>query len=156
MQDYGLWVEHYRPRTIEDVVLPTRLKDQFISVIEQQQIMNMTFDGGPGIGKTTTARILCEMLNLDYIVINSSEQGQIDTLRSEIRQFASTVSIVGVGIKVVVLDEADGMTKASQEALKGFIEEFPNCRFILTTNNSARILPAIISRCPIICCSPAR
>ena len=107
----------------------------------------MTLDGGPGMGKTTVARALCEELQYDYIVVNASEDGNIDYLRNQIRQFASTVSMMG-GQKVVIMDEADGLSKQTQLGLRGFIEEFSNnCRFILTCNYPNKVIPAIHSRC---------
>lgn len=149
--NYGLWVERYRPTTIDDVILPERLKKQFRGMIESGDLLNMTFDGGPGIGKTTVAIILCESLGIDYILMNAGTDGNIDTLRNEVQQFASTVSLVSNGPKVIIFDEADNMSRQTQEGLKGFIEEFNgNCRFIMTTNNSMRLLPAILSRCPVI------
>ena len=114
------------------------------------ELQNMLFTGTAGIGKTTAAKALCEELDLDYIVINGSEEGNIDTLRGKIRQFASTVSFAG-GYKVVILDEADYLNpQSTQPALRGFIEQFSdNCRFILTCNFKNRIIEPLHSRCAV-------
>jgi len=146
-----LWVERYRPHKISDCILPEKTKEQFAQMVSTGTIQNMTLAGGPGMGKTTVARALCEELDYDYIIVNASEDGNIDYLRNQIRQFASTVSMMG-GLKVVILDEADYLNSHStQPALRGFIEEFANnCRFILTCNNPSRIMDAILSRCPVI------
>ena len=145
-----LFVEKYRPKTIEDCVLPKSLKDTFQSIIDKGELPNMMFTGSAGIGKTTVARALCNELGLDYMMINGSEDGNIDTLRGKIKQFASTVSLQG-GQKVVILDEADYLNpQSTQPALRGFIEEFSkNCRFILTCNFKNRIIDPLHSRCSI-------
>ena len=133
MRDEFLWVEKYRPRTVEDTILPDALKDTFQKIVNGGEIPNMLFSGTAGTGKTTVARAICDTLGLDYIVINGSEEGNIDTLRGKIKQFASSISLSG-GYKVVILDEADYLNpQSTQPALRGFIEEFSqNCRFILT------------------------
>ena len=145
-----LWVEKYRPQTIEECILDRPLKDTFNKITESGEIPNMLFTGTAGLGKTTVAKALCNMLDLDYIVINGSEEGNIDTLRGKIKQFASTVSLQG-GIKVVILDEADYLNpQSTQPALRGFIEEFANnCRFILTCNFKNRIIEPLHSRCGV-------
>ena len=145
-----LWVEKYRPQTIDECILDSSLKDTFNKIAESGEIPNMLFTGTAGLGKTTVAKALCNMLDLDYIVINGSEEGNIDTLRGKIKQFASTVSLQG-GIKVVILDEADYLNPQSpQPALRGFIEEFANnCRFILTCNFKNRIIEPLHSRCGV-------
>lgn len=146
-----LWVEAYRPKQVEDCVLPKHLKEYFTAQIEGGEIQNMLLSGSAGTGKTTVARALCDQLNCDYILINGSEESGIDVLRNKIRQFASTVSFSG-GIKVVILDEADYLNpNSTQPALRGFIEEFANnCRFILTCNYKNRIIPALHSRCAVV------
>ena len=128
-----LWVEKYRPRNIEDTILPETLKDTFRNVVSKGELPNMLFSGSAGLGKTTVARALCDELDYDYIVVNGSEEGNIDTLRGKIKKFASSVSLSG-DVKVVILDEADYLNpQSTQPALRGFIEEFSdNCRFILT------------------------
>ena len=142
-----LWVEQYRPKTIEDCILPESLKTLFSSFIKKGELSNMLFSGTPGIGKTTVAKALCEEMNCDWIMINGSEEGGIDVLRNKIKNFASTVSLSG-GKKVVILDEADYLNpQSTQPALRGFVEEFhKNCRFILTCNFKNRIIEPLHSR----------
>ena len=147
-----LWVEKYRPQTIEDCILPTSLKKTFQQIVDTGEMHNMLLTGSAGLGKTTVARALCNELDLDYLLINASEEGNIDTLRSKIKQFASTVSLNGGNYKVVILDEADYLNaQSTQPALRGFIEEFSsNCRFILTCNFKNRIIEPLHSRCSVI------
>ena len=142
-----LWVEQYRPKTIEDCILPDSLKTLFSSFIKKGELSNLLFSGTPGIGKTTVAKALCEELNCDWIMINGSEEGGIDVLRNKIKNFASTVSLSG-GKKVVILDEADYLNpQSTQPAMRGFVEEFhKNCRFILTCNFKNRIIEPLHSR----------
>ena len=142
-----LWVEQYRPKTIDDCILPDSLKNLFLSFIKKGELSNMLFSGTPGIGKTTVAKALCEEMNCDWIMINGSEEGGIDVLRNKIKNFASTVSLSG-GKKVVILDEADYLNpQSTQPALRGFVEEFhKNCRFILTCNFKNRIIEPLHSR----------
>lgn len=150
MSDEFLWVEKYRPKKISDTILPEGLMKTFKELVATGQLPNMIFSGTPGVGKTTVARALCNELDLDYILINGSEEGNIDTLRGKVRQFASTVSLNG-GYKMVILDEADYLNpQSTQPALRGFMEEFSkNCRFILTANHRNRIIPALQSRCAV-------
>ena len=147
----NLWCEEYRPKTIEDCILPQHLKDTFLEIVKTGEIPNMLFTGTAGLGKTTVARALCNELDLDYILINASEDGNIDTLRGKIKQFASSISLSG-GYKVVILDEADYLNaQSTQPALRGFIEEFSkNCRFILTCNFKNKIIEPLHSRCGVI------
>ena len=151
MQDQFLWCEKYRPKTIEDCILPKSLKTTFQQIVDGGELPNLMLTGTAGLGKTTVARALCEQLGIDYIIINGSEDGNIDTLRTKIRQFASTVSLQG-GYKCVILDEADYLNpQSTQPALRGFIEEFSNnCRFILTCNFKNRIIEPLHSRCGVI------
>jgi len=150
MSNDFLWVEKYRPKNINETILPDHLKTIFSKIVETGDMPNMLFSGTAGTGKTTVARVLCNQLNLDYIVINASEDGNIDTLRGKIKQFASSVSLQG-GVKVVILDEADYLNpQSTQPALRGFIEEFANnCRFILTCNFKNRIIEPLHSRCGV-------
>lgn len=150
MSEDFLFVEKYRPKTVEDIILPNRLKDVFTNIIKTGEVPNMMLSGTAGLGKTTVAKAICNELNLDYIIINGSEDGNIDTLRGKIKQFASSVSLNG-GYKVVILDEADYLNpQSTQPALRGFIEEFSNnCRFILTCNYKNRIIKPIHSRCGV-------
>ena len=149
MNDF-LWVEKYRPRKIAQTILPDDLKQTFQRLVDTGELPNMLFTGTAGLGKTTVAKALCNELNLDYILINGSEEGNIDTLRTKIKQFASSVSLQG-GYKVVILDEADYLNaQSTQPALRGFIEEFANnCRFILTCNFKNRIIEPLHSRCGV-------
>jgi len=151
MTEEFLYVEKYRPSRIADCVLPQSLRDTFSQLVRTGELPNMIFSGGPGIGKTTVARSLCNELDLDYLIINGSEEGNIDTLRGRIKQFASTVSLQG-GYKVVILDEADYLNpQSTQPALRAFIEEFSkNCRFILTCNFKNRIIEPLHSRCSVL------
>ena len=149
--DQFLWVEKYRPRNLEDCILPTEQKAAFQEFIDKGEIQNMLLCGGAGMGKTTVARALCEQLGTDYLIINGSEESGIDVLRTKIKQFASTVSFTGK-TKVIILDEADYLNpNSTQPALRGFIEEFSkNCRFIFTCNYKNRIIPPLHSRCAVI------
>jgi DNA polymerase III delta prime subunit len=145
-----LWVEKYRPKTIQDCILPQSLKTVFEKIVANGDLPNMLFTGTAGLGKTTVAKALCNELDLDHIVINGSEEGNIDTLRGKIKQFASSISLQG-GYKVVILDEADYLNpQSTQPALRGFVEEFAdNCRFILTCNFKNRIIEPLHSRCGV-------
>ena len=151
MTDDFLWVEKWRPPTISQCVLPERLKIQFQAFVDIERIPNLLLSGGPGVGKTTVARALLKQLDLDYIIINGSMKGNIDTLRTEIQQFASSVSFNGKR-KYVILDEADYLNpQSTQPALRNFMEEFSNnCGFILTCNFKNRIIEPLHSRCSII------
>ncbi len=151
MKQELLWVEKYRPRTIEDTILPKELKDVFNKFASDRFIPNLLLSGRAGIGKTTVARALLEEIGCDYIVINGSLNGNIDTLRNDIRSFASSVSLSG-GRKYVILDEADYLyANSTQPALRNFMEEFSsNCGFILTCNFVNRIIEPLHSRCSVI------
>ena len=151
MSEQYLWVEKYRPKKVSECFLPQQLKEYFTSIVEKGEMQNMLLAGGPGTGKTTVARALCEELNSDYILINGSEESGIDVLRTKIKQFASTVSFSG-NTKVVILDEADYLNpNSTQPALRGFIEEFANnCRFIFTCNYKNRIIQPLHSRCAVV------
>ena len=146
-----LWVEKYRPKTIDDCVLPAHIKTTFKQIVDGGELHNMLLTGTAGLGKTTVAKALCNELDLDYLLINGSEESGIDTLRNKIKQFASSISLQG-GYKVVILDEADYLNpQSTQPALRGFIEEFSNnCRFILTCNFKNRIIEPLHSRCSVV------
>jgi DNA polymerase III delta prime subunit len=143
-----LWVEKYRPQRIEDCILPDALQNMFQEMVNSGELQNLLLSGGPGCGKTTVAKALCEELGMDWMIINCSEDGNIDTLRTKIRDFASTVSLTG-NKKAVILDEFDYSNPSSmQPALRGFIEEFANnCRFVMTCNFKNRIIDPLKSRC---------
>jgi len=146
-----LWVEKYRPKTVEETILPADLKTAFAKFVSNGNIPNLILTGGAGVGKTTIARAMLEELGCSYIVINGSMNGNIDTLRNEIKNFASTMSFKG-GRKYVILDEADYLNPTStQPALRNFMEEFSaNCGFILTCNFLNRIIQPLHSRCSVI------
>lgn len=146
-----LWVEKWRPNKIADCILPEELKKPFQDYIDQGEIPNLILSGPPGTGKTTSAIAMLKQLDIDYIMINGSLNGNIDTLRNEIKQFASTVSFSG-GRKMVIIDEADFLNPSStQPSLRGFMEEFSkNCGFILTCNFKNRIIEPLHSRCAVI------
>ncbi len=149
-----LWVEKYRPKKISECILTEDLKNTFTKFLSQKEIPNLLLSGTAGTGKTTVARALCEELGADYIIINGSDEGRhIDTLRTTIKNFASTVSLDESNThKVVIIDEADYMNADSvQPALRNFIETFyKNCRFIFTCNFRNKIIPALHSRCTVI------
>jgi len=146
-----LWTERYRPKTLNDCILPEEQLSVFRQFVEAGEIPNMLLCGTAGTGKTTIARALCNELGCDYIVINGSEESGIDVLRTKIKQFASTVSFEGKP-KVVILDEADYLNpNSTQPALRAFIEEFSqNCRFIFTCNFKNRIIAPLHSRTTVV------
>ena len=150
MQEF-LWVEKYRPKSINDCVLPDSLKQTFQQFVNQDNIPNLLLTGGPGVGKTTVAKAMLEEIGADYIVINGSMNGNIDTLRNEIKDFASTMSFTN-NRKYVILDEADYLNpQSTQPALRNFMEEFSkNCGFILTCNFKNRIIEPLHSRCSVV------
>lgn len=146
-QNENLWIEKYRPQTLEECILPKELYAQFKSMIDSDELTHLLFTGTSGIGKTTVAKVLAKVLDRDYIIINASNDRNIDTLRNEITTFASSVSTNGKD-KIVILDEADYLnSQSTQPALRGFLEEFANnCRFIFTCNHPNKILDALHSR----------
>ena len=147
-----LWVERYRPSTVEELILPEGIKNTFREIIGGDKIPNLILSGSAGTGKTSAAIVLCKELDCDYIIINGSDEGRlIDTLRNKLTQYCSSVSMSG-GRKVVIIDEADYMTPDSvQPAMRGFIEKFSsNCSFIFTCNFKNRIIEPIHSRCAVI------
>lgn len=151
MREDFLWVEKYRPRTIADTILPEDLKATFQTFVDEGSAPNMLLTGRAGVGKTTVARALLEQIDADYIVINSSMHGNIDTLRTDILNFASTVSFSG-GRKYVILDEADYLNpNSTQPALRNFMEQYSkNCGFILTCNFKNKLIEPLWSRCSVV------
>ena len=150
--EHFLWVEKYRPKTIEECILPESIKSMFTEFLSKGEVPNLLLCGTAGTGKTTVARALCEELGSDYIIINGSDEGrQIDTLRTKIKQFASGMSFLGKP-KVVIIDEADYLNRESvQPALRAFIESFSdNCRFIFTCNYKQKIIAPLHSRTTVI------
>lgn len=147
-QKENLWVEKYRPDRIEDCILPNRIKSQFDDIITTGDIPNMLFFGSAGVGKTTVARAIAQQLDIDWMIINISEESGIDTLRTKIRDFASTVSLSeSTKRKCIVLDEFDHASGALQAGLRGFIETFSKtCSFVLTCNFPNRIIEPLHSR----------
>lgn len=149
MEDF-LWVEKYRPRTVKNTILPSRLKEAFLQFIKDKNIPNLILYGKSGCGKTTVARSMLEELDCDYMIINGSLHGDMDTLRNQILQFASSVSFKE-GRKYIILDEADYLTPKTQAALRNFMEEYSgNCGFILTCNYFHKIIEPLHSRCSSI------
>lgn len=151
IRDEFIWVEKYRPRTIDDTILPIGLKSTFQQFVDQKNIPNLLLTGRAGIGKTTVARAMLEQLQCDYIIINGSMNGNIDTLRNEIKDFASSLSFSG-GRKYVILDEADYLNpNSTQPALRNFMEEYSkNCGFIMTCNFKNKIIEPLHSRCSVV------
>ena len=148
-----IWVEKYRPQTIEECILPESTKKTFQSFLDKGEIPNMLLAGPPGIGKTTVAKALCKELGVDVYVINGSDEGRfLDTVRNNAKNFASTVSLTSDSKhKVIIIDEADNTSNDVQLLLRAFIEEFAgNCRFIFTCNYKNKILEPLHSRCAVI------
>lgn len=145
--DHFLWEAKYRPTTISECILPSAMREAFVKIIKEQNMRNYLFESTrPGTGKTTCALALCNELGADTLFINASEVGSVDTLRNDVKNFASTVSLTG-SIKIVILDEFDNVSDAFQKAFRGFIEEYSNnCRFILTCNYANNIIEPIRSR----------
>jgi replication factor C small subunit len=152
MNDF-LWVEKYRPQTVEECILPASVKETFQSFIDQGEIPNLLLTGTAGVGKTTIAKALCKQLGADYYVINGSDEGRfLDTVRNQAKNFASTVSLTASARhKVLIIDEADNTTPDVQLLLRASIEEFQkNCRFIFTCNFKNKIIDPLHSRTTVI------
>jgi DNA polymerase III delta prime subunit len=153
MRDEFLWVEKYRPQTIEDCILPEQTKKTFLEFLNKGEIPNMLLAGPAGCGKTTVAKALCKQLGVDVYVINGSDEGRfLDTVRNNAKNFASTVSLSSESKhKVIIIDEADNTTPDVQLLLRASIEEFSgNCRFIFTCNYKNKIIEPLHSRCAVI------
>ena len=145
-----IWVEKYRPETIDDCILPQNIKETFKGFLNTGEIPNMLLAGPPGIGKTTVAKALCRELGVDYYVINGSDEGRfLDTVRNNAKNFASTVSLTSsANHKVIIIDEADNTGNDVQLSLRAFIEQFSdNCRFIFTCNFKNKIVEPLHSSC---------
>ena len=151
MSEHILWVEKYRPKTIEDCILPDGIKATFQEYVNRKEIPNLLLSGSAGVGKTTIAKALCEEVGCDYIMINGSDESGIDVLRNKIKNYASSMSLSG-GRKVIIIDEADYLNpNSTQPAMRGAIEEFAsNCSFIFTCNFKNRIIDPIHSRCTVV------
>ena len=152
-RDEFVWVEKYRPRTIEECILPTNIKKTFLDFLDKGEVPNLLLSGPPGCGKTTVAKALCNELGVDVYVINGSDEGRfLDTVRNNAKNFASTVSLSSTAKhKVIIIDEADNTTPDVQLALRAFTEEFVgNCRFIFTCNYKNKIVSPLHSRCAVI------
>ena len=146
-----LWVEKYRPTTVDECILPSNLKQTFKEFVKQKTLPNMILSGGAGVGKTTVAKAMIDEIGATSMMINGSEESGIDVLRTKIKNFASTSSLEG-GRKYLILDESDYLNpQSTQPALRGFMEEFhKNCGFILTCNYENRLIPPLHSRCSVV------
>jgi len=145
-----IWCEKYRPSTLNEIVLDKSTKTYFNKVQVEQNIPNVLFVGKPGIGKTSLAKIIVkDILKCQYLYINASDENGIDTIRTKVLNFAQTKSLFGQ-IKVIILDECDGLSIDAQKALRNSIEEYHDLtRFVLTANYKHKIIPALQSRCQV-------
>ena len=156
MRDEFLWVEKYRPKTIEECILPENIKKTFKDFLNKGEVPNLLLSGPAGCGKTTVAKALCNELGVDSYVINGSDEGRfLDTVRNNAKNFASTVSLSSQAKhKVIIIDEADNTTPDVQLLLRASIEEFSrNCRFIFTCNFKNKIIEPLHSRTTVIDCN---
>lgn len=150
--DDFLFVTNYAPKTVEECILPSDIKETFIDYRDKRKIPNLILHGPSGIGKTSVVIALAKELGLDFMKINGSKEGRsIDTVRNKISSYASTISLSSTGKKILLIDEADNLTFDAQKALLGTIEETQkNCIYIFTCNYVNKLLPAIHSRCSSI------
>jgi DNA polymerase III delta prime subunit len=150
MSEQLLWTEKYRPKTIENCILPERLKKPFQEYVNNKTIPNLLLTGGAGVGKTTVAKAMCEEIGCDYMVINGSDDNGVDIVRYKIKNYASSMSLAG-GRKVIIIDEADYLTPNAQAAFRNAIEEFAsNCSFIFTCNYKNKLIEPLHSRCAVV------
>lgn len=148
MQNDFLWVERYRPQTVEECILPDSIKSYFIEIRDSGNVPNLLLSGPSGTGKTSVTLALANELGRDFLKINGSEERSIDVIRNKVRSYASTISLSSTGKKFLLIDEADNLTHDAQLALRAFIEDFQtNCVFIFTCNYKNRIDKALCSRC---------
>jgi len=148
--EHLLWTEAYRPKTIEDCILPERLKKPFQEYVNNKNIPNLLLSGGAGVGKTTVAKAMCEEIGCDYMIINGSDDNGVDIVRYKIKNYASSMSLAG-GRKVIIIDEADYLTPNAQAAFRNAIEEFAsNCSFIFTCNYKNKLIEPLHSRCAVV------
>jgi DNA polymerase III delta prime subunit len=148
--EHLLWTEAYRPKTIEDCILPERLKKPFQEYVNNKTIPNLLLSGGAGVGKTTVAKAMCEEIGCDYMIINGSDDNGVDIVRYKIKNYASSMSLAG-GRKVIIIDEADYLTPNAQAAFRNAIEEFAsNCSFIFTCNYKNKLIEPLHSRCAVV------
>jgi DNA polymerase III delta prime subunit len=150
MSEQILWTEKYRPKTVEDCILPDAIKTTFQEYVKSGHIPNLLLSGSAGVGKTTIAKAICNEVGCDFLVINGSDERGIGTMQNAVKNYATSVSLSG-GRKVVIIDEADNLTADAQKALRGMIEEVSsNCSFIFTCNQKNRIIEPIHSRCAVV------
>lgn len=150
MSDQFLYVEKYRPKTIDECILPESIKEQLTGFLRKKNLPNLLFKGSAGCGKTTAAKALAEQLGSDYIVINGSGEFNMETLRVRVTDFVTAVSLNGKK-KIVIVDEADGLPVKTQEALRGFIEaNHHNCQWIFTANFANKLITPLHSRCTTV------
>lgn len=148
--EHLLWTEKFRPKSIDDCILPERLKKPFQEYVNQKNIPNLLLCGGAGVGKTTVAKAMCEEIGCDYMVINGSDENGVDVVRYKIKNYASSMSLAG-GRKVIIVDEADYLSANAQAAFRNAIEEFSsNCSFIFTCNFKNKLIEPLHSRCAVV------
>ena len=141
-----LWVEKYRPDSLENYIGNQQLRDTVKGYIEKHDIPHLLFYGTAGTGKTTLAKVITKNIDCDVMYINASDENSVDNVRTKIKGFASSVGFKK--IKVIILDEADFLSPEAQAALRNMMETYSlTTRFILTCNYVEKIIPALVSRC---------